>query len=69
MIRVIAIEDSTDNEGGLTLVINGHASEKVCAGSSALWHALTDGYKRMALEYPSQVQFQYIEKKKQSTRR
>lgn len=64
MIRVYAIEDSLDNEGGSTLVITGHANEKVCAGVSALWRTMLAGYALMAKTYPRQLSFQLVEKKK-----
>jgi uncharacterized protein YsxB (DUF464 family) len=64
MIRVYAIQDELDNEGGLTLVITGHGSKKVCAGASALWHTMLLGYERMASEYPKEISFESIVKKK-----
>lgn len=66
MIRVVAVEDSLDNEGGLTLIITGHANEKVCAGASALWHTMLGGYAMMARLYPKQISFQSIVKKKRT---
>lgn len=64
MIRIVALEDSLDNEGGLTLIITGHGSKKVCAGASALWHTMLLGYERMASEYPKEISFESIVKKK-----
>jgi uncharacterized protein YsxB (DUF464 family) len=69
VIRIVALEDSLDNEGGCTLVITGHGSEKVCAGASALWATMLLGYAQMAKEYPRQISFQKVEKKKPSARR
>lgn len=64
MIRVYAIQDTLDNEGGCTLVITGHGSEKVCAGASSLWATMLLGYAAMAKEYPRQISFQLVAKKK-----
>jgi uncharacterized protein YsxB (DUF464 family) len=69
MIRVTAIQDELDSEGGCTLIITGHASEKVCAGASALWATMLLGYAAMAKEYPKQISFQKVEKKKPTARR
>lgn len=63
-IRVVAIEDTLDSEGGLVLYITGHANEKVCAGASALWRTMLAGYALIAKEYPRQLSFQYILKAK-----
>lgn len=63
-IRVYAIEDTFDDEGGSTLVITGHASEVVCAGVSAIWRTTLAGLEAVAASYPRQVSFQKIEKKK-----
>jgi uncharacterized protein YsxB (DUF464 family) len=63
VIRVYALEDSLDSEGGLTLIVTGHADEKVCAGASALWHTMLAGYAMMAKEYPKQISFQSAVKK------
>jgi hypothetical protein len=68
-IRVYAIEDTLDNEGGLTLVITGHGNEKVCAGASALWRTMLAGYALIAKEYPRQLSFQLVAKKKKVTGR
>lgn len=69
MIRVTAIEDTLDSEGGLTLVITGHANATVCAGASALWRTMLAGYALIAKEYPRQLSFQLITKKKKVTGR
>jgi uncharacterized protein YsxB (DUF464 family) len=69
VIRVTAIEDTLDSEGGLTLVITGHANATVCAGASALWRTMLAGYALIAKEYPRQLSFQLITKKKKVTGR
>lgn len=69
MIRVYAIEDTLDSEGGLTLIITGHGNEKVCAGASALWRTMLAGYALIAKEYPRQLSFQLVAKKKKVTGR
>ena len=69
MIRVYAVQDELDSEGGCTLIITGHGSEKVCAGVSALWATMLLGYAQMAREYPNQISFHQVVKKKPSRRR
>lgn len=74
MIRVTAVQDTLDDEGGSTLIITGHGSDNepghlACARASTLWHTMLLGFAALAKAYPRQVQFQKIEKKKQSTRR
>ena len=64
MIRVYAIEDTLDDEGGCTLVITGHANPIVCAGASAIWRTMLAGYALIAKEYPRQLSFQLVQKKK-----
>jgi uncharacterized protein YsxB (DUF464 family) len=69
VIRVYAVQDELDSEGGCTLIITGHASEKVCAGASALWATMLLGYAEMAKLYPKQIAFQKVTKKKPTARR
>ena len=69
MIRVYSVQDTLDNEGGSTLIITGHANEKVCAGVSALWATFNAGLAMLAKEYPKQIAYHATVKKKQSTRR
>jgi hypothetical protein len=57
MIRVYAIEDTLDDEGGLTLVVTGHASKLVCAGMSAIWRTALAGIAEVARNYPGEVTF------------
>lgn len=69
MIRITAIQDTLDDEGGCTLTITGHGSNNAtgdlaCARASALWHTFLSGYELMAKTYPKQVHFQKIVKKK-----
>jgi hypothetical protein len=64
MIRIVAVEDTLDQEGGCTLIITGHGDDRSCARASALWYTMLAGYKLMAESYPRQVSFQKIEKKK-----
>jgi len=64
VIRVYAIEDTLDDEGGCTLVITGHANPIVCAGASAIWRTMLAGYALIAKEYPRQLSFQLVTKKK-----
>jgi uncharacterized protein YsxB (DUF464 family) len=69
VIRVYAIEDTLDDEGGLTLVITGHANPIVCAGASAIWRTMLAGYALIAKEYPRQLSFQLVQKKKKGKNR
>ena len=69
MIRVYAIEDTLDDEGGCTLVITGHANPIVCAGASAIWRTMLAGYALIAKEYPRQLSFQLVQKKKKGKNR
>lgn len=69
MIRIVAVEDSLDSEGGCTLIITGHANATVCAGASALWHTMLAGYALIAKNYPKQLSFQRVTKKKATARR
>lgn len=69
MIRVVAVEDTLDSEGGLTLIITGHANATVCAGASALWRTMLAGYALIAREYPRQLSFQLVTKKRKVTAR
>lgn len=69
MIRVTAIEDTLDSEGGLTLIITGHANATVCAGASAVWRTILVAYSLIAKEYPRQLSFQLITRKKKVTGR
>lgn len=69
MIRVTAVQDTLDDEGGSTLIITGHGSSNAagdlaCARASALWHTMLLGFEAMAKKYPRQVHFQKIVKKK-----
>ena len=64
MIRVYAITDTLDSEGGLTLVVTGHASEKVCAAGSMLWATMLMGYEALALRHPREVRFEHVERAK-----
>jgi uncharacterized protein YsxB (DUF464 family) len=57
MIRVYAIQDTLDDEGGSTLVITGHANAQVCAGVSALWRTMLLGFAALAKAYPKQIVF------------
>jgi uncharacterized protein YsxB (DUF464 family) len=68
MIRGYAVQDELDSEGGCTLILTGHANEKVCAGVSAIWETALLGLQKIAKEYPGQMSFQKIEKKKRSKR-
>lgn len=72
MIRVVAIEDGLDQEGGLVLYITGHADAMVCAGCSAIWHTMLAGFAMIAKRYPKQLSFRSIvnlSKKKAAQRR
>ena len=69
MIRVYAIEDTLDDEGGCPLVITGHANPIVCAGASAIWRTMLAGYALIAKEYPRQLSFQLVQKKKKGKNR
>jgi uncharacterized protein YsxB (DUF464 family) len=69
VIRVYAIEDTLDDEGGCTLVITGHANPIVCAGASAIWRTMLAGYALIAKEYPRQLSFQLVQKKKKGKNR
>jgi hypothetical protein len=62
VIRVYVVEDTIDDEGGSTLMITGH-DDFACAGVSAIWHAMVDGYERMAKEHPEHVAFEAVVKK------
>jgi len=62
VIRVYVVEDTLDDEGGSTLIITGH-DDVACAGVSAIWHAMVDGYERMAKEHPAHVAFEAVVKK------
>jgi uncharacterized protein YsxB (DUF464 family) len=64
VIRIVAVEDTLDNEGGCTLIITGHANPVVCAGASALWRTVLLGYAAIAKEYPRQLSFQLVKKEK-----
>jgi uncharacterized protein YsxB (DUF464 family) len=68
MIRVVAVQDTLDSEGGLTLIITGHANATVCAGASAIWNTMLAGYAIIAKHYPRQLSYQFIEKKKPARR-
>jgi len=69
VIRVYAIEDTLDDEGGCTLVITGHANPIVCAGASAIWRTMLAGYALIAKQYPRQLSFQLVQKKKKGKNR
>lgn len=60
MIRVVAVEDTLDTEGGLTLIITGHANTQVCAGASAIWRTMLAGYALLAKHYPKQISYQAV---------
>jgi uncharacterized protein YsxB (DUF464 family) len=60
VIRIYAITDTLDAEGGSTLAITGHANEKVCAGVSALWETVQLGLEKIAKEYPREARFERI---------
>ncbi len=64
MIRIYAVQDTIDSEGGCTLIITGHGSEKVCAGVSALWATMLLGFAEIAKRYPTQLSFQLVKKEK-----
>jgi uncharacterized protein YsxB (DUF464 family) len=68
VIRITAVEDTLDDEGGSTLIITGHANEKVCAGVSALWATFNAGLAMMAKQYPRQISYQLVSKKKSARR-
>jgi len=66
VIRVYAVEDTLDQEGGCTLIITGHGDDRACARASALWHTMLAGYELMAKTYPRQVSFQLVRKAKRA---
>jgi uncharacterized protein YsxB (DUF464 family) len=68
MIRIYAVEDTFDDEGGSTLIITGHGSDNsegdlACARISAVWGTILLGFADLAQTYPREVSFQKIEKK------
>jgi uncharacterized protein YsxB (DUF464 family) len=64
VIRVVAVRDEFDREGGLVLYVTGHADTMVCAGASALWHTMLAGLEMIAKRYPKEMVFQSVVKEK-----
>jgi uncharacterized protein YsxB (DUF464 family) len=66
VIRIYAIVDTLDTNGGTTIVLTGHANEKVCAGVSAVVHTALLGLEAIAKNYPRQASFKKTLAKKTS---